>query len=86
ALLFYGLINEQSWFKTFLSTATMQLLGKSSYIFYLVHIGFMAHFASLLTIPKVDQLNDWLYDKGWDWFPDHINGNLITSLIVFIIL
>lgn len=86
ALLFYGLINEPSLFKKFLSTPTMQLLGKSSYIFYLVHIGFIAHASNSWAQGEIDKLYNWLYDKGWDWFPDNINGNIISTAIVFIIL
>ena len=38
-LLFYGLIAERSWFRALLETKLLELLGKSSYVFYLVHIG-----------------------------------------------
>lgn len=39
ALLFYGLITEQGLLRRFLSSKIMVLLGKSSYSFYLIHIG-----------------------------------------------
>ena len=39
APLFYGLIKEKTWFSRMLSNATFVLLGKSSYVFYLIHIG-----------------------------------------------
>ena len=38
-VLFYGLIAESTWLRTILSTSTFNLLGKSSYVFYLVHTG-----------------------------------------------
>ncbi len=41
SILFYGLITEMSLFRTFLSTSLMKLLGESSYIFYLIHLGFI---------------------------------------------
>jgi peptidoglycan/LPS O-acetylase OafA/YrhL len=41
SILFYGLITEQNMFRRFLSTPLMKLLGESSYIFYLIHFGFV---------------------------------------------
>lgn len=37
--LIWGLLNERSHLSTFLSAPLMQLLGKASYAFYLIHIG-----------------------------------------------
>ena len=39
APLYYGLIKERSWLSRFLSSSLMVLSGKSSYIFYLIHMG-----------------------------------------------
>lgn len=39
APLFFGLIKEKTLISNFFSTKTLQLLGKSSYIFYLIHLG-----------------------------------------------
>jgi peptidoglycan/LPS O-acetylase OafA/YrhL len=41
ALLLYGLMTEETWFKKFLSLRAMVLLGNASYIFYLIHIGYV---------------------------------------------
>jgi peptidoglycan/LPS O-acetylase OafA/YrhL len=38
-ILFYGLINESSMVQRFLGSRPMVLLGKSSYAFYLIHVG-----------------------------------------------
>ena len=38
-MLFDGLMHEETWLKRFLSTRAMELLGKSSYVFYLIHMG-----------------------------------------------
>ena len=46
--LFYGLLTEKTWFSRFLSTPVMELLGKSSYIFYLIHMGIIS--SGLLSI------------------------------------
>jgi len=40
----FGLITEASIIKNFLSLKIMELLGKSSYVFYLIHIGFISYF------------------------------------------
>ncbi len=39
ALLFFGLVRERTVVQRFLATRFMVLLGKSSYIFYLIHMG-----------------------------------------------
>lgn len=41
ALFFYGLLTETTHFKKFLATPFIELLGKSSYIFYLIHLGWI---------------------------------------------
>ncbi len=38
-MFFRGLVLETSWLKSFFSSEPMELLGKSSYAFYLVHVG-----------------------------------------------
>jgi peptidoglycan/LPS O-acetylase OafA/YrhL len=42
--LFLGLMYEKTWISRWFSTSWMQLLGKSSYVFYLLHIGIAADF------------------------------------------
>lgn len=37
--LFLGLISEETWLSKLLKTNLFQLLGKSSYVFYLIHMG-----------------------------------------------
>ncbi len=44
SLLFWGLLTEVNFITKILSSAFMILFGKSSYIFYLVHVGFFALF------------------------------------------
>ncbi len=44
APILWGLMNEKSCLQTILSTKPMVLLGKSSYIFYLIHKGFIPIF------------------------------------------
>ncbi|HEV2480785.1 MAG TPA: acyltransferase [Puia sp.] len=38
ALLFYGLIAERSWWQRLLASRLLGILGKSSYVFYLIHV------------------------------------------------
>jgi peptidoglycan/LPS O-acetylase OafA/YrhL len=85
ALFFYGLLTETSALKKILSNKFVELLGKSSYIFYLIHLGWMydgLHFS-------FNWLNDWvfeLYDKwGVDWnSPFQYDG--LNVLYAFILL
>jgi peptidoglycan/LPS O-acetylase OafA/YrhL len=41
ALFLYGLITERTWLQRFLSSKVLVLLGNASFIFYLVHIGYV---------------------------------------------
>jgi peptidoglycan/LPS O-acetylase OafA/YrhL len=46
AVFFYGLLKETTWITSLLSTRIFQVLGKSSYAFYLIHIGVIQQFLS----------------------------------------
>jgi peptidoglycan/LPS O-acetylase OafA/YrhL len=46
-LLLYGLMFERSWLRTLLETKLFDLLGRSSYVFYLIHMGFIGSFISV---------------------------------------
>ncbi len=84
ALFFYGILTEKSLFKNILATPFVELLGKSSYIFYLIHLGWMY----TLVHSGINHLNDWvfsLYDKwGVDWHSpfEYDSLNLIYIFIV----
>lgn len=43
-ILFFGLITEKTALRWILGTKIFELLGKSSYIFYLIHVGFITDF------------------------------------------
>lgn len=49
AIFFYGLIYERSWVQRFFAWKPVELLGKSSYAFYLIHIGLIGHTVHALT-------------------------------------
>lgn len=57
AALFYGLIYERSWLRWLLSTELFDVLGKSSYAFYLVHQGVF----NLLLVRHVTQSIGWRF-------------------------
>lgn len=85
ALFFYGILTETTLLKKLLSNKFVELLGKSSYIFYLIHLGYMYDFLHY----SFNKLNDDvfnLYDKwGVDWVsPFQHDG--INVLYAFIIL
>ncbi len=84
ATFFYGLITEGSKLKTMLSNPFVELLGKSSYIFYLVHLGYMYR----MIHHSLNWLNDQAfacYDRwGLDWHsPFESDGlNLLYAFVV----
>ena len=86
AFFYFGLIKEKSLIRKFLSSATMQLLGKSSYIFYLIHIGVISNLAKVWTRSGVDAFYSWLEIKRYDWLREHLNDSMLFIGIVFIIL
>jgi peptidoglycan/LPS O-acetylase OafA/YrhL len=54
-MVYYGLIVERSHLRTFLATGPMVLLGKSSYIYYLIHMGIVqALVIRVLRIPPTE--------------------------------
>jgi len=86
ALLFYGLISEKSWIRTFLSTKTMDILGKSSYIFYLIHIGFISKLTTDFCNKNIDQFYTWMDEKEITWISNYISPSILLIFSVFIIL
>ncbi|MEO6498352.1 MAG: acyltransferase, partial [Mucilaginibacter sp.] len=85
ALFFYGLLTETTIMKKILANKFVELLGKSSYIFYLIHLGWMY----TLLHGWFNSGNDYafeLYDK-WqkDWWSPFQNDPL-NLLYAFIIL
>ena len=86
ALFFYGILTENTLFKRFLALPFIELLGKSSYIFYLIHLGWMY---TLLSRWIGVNLNDYafsLYDK-WDvdWHSP-FEYNWLNLLYIFVLL
>ncbi|OGX85639.1 acyltransferase family protein [Hymenobacter glacialis] len=49
-LLLYGLVYERSWLRSVLETRLFDLLGRSSYAFYLLHLGFISSCISVFMI------------------------------------
>ncbi len=85
AFFFYGILTEETAFKKLLATPFVELLGKSSYIFYLIHLGWMYN----LIHDNINHLNDYiftLYDRwGKDWFSPFQYDSL-NLLYIFIVL
>lgn len=88
ALFFYGILTETTLLKKILATRFVELLGKSSYIFYLVHLGYMYNFLHF----GFNWLNDYtfvLYDKwGVDWSSpfQYDSLNLLYAFVVLNII
>ncbi len=85
ATFFYGLITEESKMKKVLANPFVELLGKSSYIFYLIHLGYM-HTMMLNTFNFLNECVFALYDK-WGlydkWNIDWISPFQFDSLNLF---
>lgn len=85
AIFFYGLLTETTALKKLLANPFVELLGKSSYIFYLIHLGWMY----TLMHRGFDWLNDYifaLYDKwGVSWHSP-FEYDKLNVLYAFIIL
>lgn len=86
AMFFYGLLTESTVFKTILSFKFVELLGKSSYIFYLIHLGYIRDFLN----DWINKANDWVfeyYDKhniSWEHSP--FENDIVNLVIQFILL
>ena len=84
ALLFFGLLTETTMLKKVLANPFFELLGKSSYIFYLIHLGWLYN----LVNAGLNKLNDTVYsfyDKmGLDWHSpfEYETLNLIYSFVL----
>lgn len=85
AVFFYGILTEATVMKKVLALPFVELLGKSSYIFYLIHLGWIY----TLMHGWFDKLNDYafeLYDKwGVDW-RSPFEFDKLNLLYAFIIL
>jgi peptidoglycan/LPS O-acetylase OafA/YrhL len=88
ALFFYGILTENTFLKKILAHPFIQLLGKSSYIFYLIHLGWVYSLFST----GINILNEQvfgLYDK-WniDWISpfQYDKLNLLYGFVVLNII
>ena len=85
AAFFYGLLTEKTVVEKWLGNNFVQLLGKSSYVFYLLHFGLFAVIISH-QIDKLNSLTFRIYDKlNLDWHSP-FEYNLLNVLYLFIIL
>lgn len=53
AVFYYGLLTEKTLVSKILGSKIFQLLGKSSYVFYLIHVGFIATMLSKVVTNKL---------------------------------
>ncbi len=85
ATFFYGLITETTVLKGILANPFVELLGKSSYIFYLIHLGYMY----TMLHASFNWMNEHaftMYDKwGVDWHSP-FEWDSLNLLYAFIVL
>jgi peptidoglycan/LPS O-acetylase OafA/YrhL len=85
ALFFYGILTENTLFKRFLALPFIELLGKSSYIFYLIHLGWIYTLLS----KGFNNLNDYvfsLYDKWNVSWNSPFQYDWLNLVFIFVIL
>jgi peptidoglycan/LPS O-acetylase OafA/YrhL len=80
ATFFYGLIKENSAVKSILGSKMGELVGKSSYILYLIHLGFISRLTSDWLHTKADSFYAWLDQKEYWWLSEHLN---YTAMVLF---
>jgi len=80
---FYGLIKEKSVIRYLLSTPFGQLNGRSSYIFYLIHLGFVATFASDFFDSTSTSFSEWLDTKEFYWLAEHLSNPIVKLTFLF---
>jgi len=86
ALFFYGLIKEKTFIRSFLSTPLMILLGRSSYVFYLIHIGFISFFLSPYIEEFVASLLLWLNTHNFNWLSSITDSRGIIYIAIMFTL
>ncbi|RKR82196.1 peptidoglycan/LPS O-acetylase OafA/YrhL [Mucilaginibacter gracilis] len=84
-LFLFGLLTEETLVKKLLSTKLFNILGKSSYVLYLIHLGLIndqLHKAANYLNDRVFEL----YDKwGIDWVSP-LQNDKVNLLLIFIVL
>jgi peptidoglycan/LPS O-acetylase OafA/YrhL len=83
ASFFYGLIKEKTVIRFLLSTPFGQLNGRSSYIFYLIHLGFIAKFASTHLETATDKIFEWLDANEFYWISENLSYPLVLLTLLF---
>jgi peptidoglycan/LPS O-acetylase OafA/YrhL len=79
AILFYGLITENTFLKKTLSSDLFILLGKASYVFYLIHTGVIRTFCEFL-VQRISYGNSKFYHIS-EYFFMFLLMNLLSILI-----
>ena len=80
---FYGLIKEKSVIRYLLSTPFGQLNGRSSYIFYLIHQGFIAKIAINFFESNSTKFSEWLDTKEYYWLAEQMGSPVILLICLF---
>jgi peptidoglycan/LPS O-acetylase OafA/YrhL len=86
ATFFYGLIKENSVVKSILGSKTGELVGKSSYILYLIHLGFISKLTSDWLHNTADGFYAWLDKNNYWWLSEHLNYTALVLLSHLFIL
>lgn len=85
AFFFYGILTEETLFKKFLALPFIELLGKSSYIFYLIHLGWIYD----VLLSNINKANDSIFEMYDKWQKDWISpfqNDTVNLILIFIVL
>ncbi len=85
AIFFYGLITETTFLKKLLASPLAELLGKSSFIFYLIHLGFFRDLLNNGLNLLNDQVFEWYDRHGLDWYSPFEN-DVVNLVLQFVLL
>jgi peptidoglycan/LPS O-acetylase OafA/YrhL len=86
AVFLYGLIKERSIIKNILEAPVFVLLGKSSYVFYLIHVGLFSVFLSAPIEKLVAGLLNYLKKRSLNWIPTHTDPRGIIFIAIMFLL
>ena len=85
AFFFYGILTEETLFKKFLALPFIELLGKSSYIFYLIHLGWIYD----ILLSNINKWNEHIFELYDKWQKDWISpfqNDTVNLILIFIVL
>ncbi|TAF49044.1 MAG: hypothetical protein EAZ62_09620, partial [Sphingobacteriia bacterium] len=86
AVFYYGLIKEKSVLRRLLGSSFGELFGRSSYIFYLIHLGYISKFGAHHIEMGTNTFFEWLDAHEYWWLSEHLSYPVIILTALFVYL